>query len=218
MTSKSGLADIVHQMVRDTDISTLLGRPISFPEFHGIGDVHSTHSKRLISYIKDEKFIEVLNKNRCIEGVFCKKNHAPLISERVFKIECDDPNFAFFSLLDFRAKSVFKNYSSLINSEYDVSRNSISENGVFIGKRCVIESNVVIHPGVEIGDDVIIRSGAVLGLDTFQHQRHVGGILSPKHDGILIVEDGVEIGSNVCISKGFSYRPTVVGKNPMYSA
>jgi len=77
---------------------------------------------------------------------------------------------------------------------------------------------LIIHPGVIIANNVTIRSGAVLGLDSFQHQRTSHGILSPRHDGLLFIDEGTEIGAHGAFSKGFSYRPTYIGRDNKFDA
>lgn len=179
-------------------------------EFDGLGDVYSTYAPRLLSYIKDPAYANTLNDNKCIAGVICKKKDAELINERIIKVICDDPNYAFFSIVNDRARDLFANHQTVTNNAIIPPNSYVADNGVILGRNITIEPNVIINPGVEIGDGSIIRSGAVLGLDTFQHQRHMGGIISPKHDGVLVVGKCVEIGANTCISKGFSYSPTII--------
>jgi UDP-3-O-[3-hydroxymyristoyl] glucosamine N-acyltransferase LpxD len=63
---------------------------------------------------------------------------------------------------------------------------------------------------VRIGRGTIVRAGAVLGAEGFEHKRTSRGILSVRHDGEVIIGERVEIGANCAISKGFSFRHTVI--------
>ncbi len=78
--------------------------------------------------------------------------------------------------------------------------------GVYIGNDVTIDDNTVIHPGVKIyhdcviGKEVIIHAGTVIGCDGFgfaaQTNRKYKKI---PQIGNVIIEDFVEIGSNVTI-------------------
>lgn len=80
-----------------------------------------------------------------------------------------------------------------------------------IGKQCIIHPNVVVREGVTIGDRVIIHSGAVIGSDgygyTFEKDEHYK---IPQVGGVII-EDDVEIGSNVSVDRA-TIGNTVIGK------
>jgi UDP-3-O-[3-hydroxymyristoyl] glucosamine N-acyltransferase len=79
---------------------------------------------------------------------------------------------------------------------------------VYIGKNVEIKENTVLYPGVKIyhdckiGSDCIIHAGTVIGSDGF------GFAQTSNHDfqkipqlGNVIIEDNVEIGSNVTIDR-----------------
>ena len=88
-----------------------------------------------------------------------------------------------------------------------VGDNTVIESGahlgrdVTIGADCLIGPNVVLYPGTRLGDRVRIQAGTVIGGDGFgnlwtgeQHQK------IPQL-GTVVIEDDVEIGSNVCIDR-----------------
>lgn len=76
-------------------------------------------------------------------------------------------------------------------------------NGCKIGARSVIHSNVVIYDRVRIGADVVINAGTVIGADGFGYERNEAGALEKfPHLGGVVIEDGVEIGSNTSIDRG----------------
>jgi len=89
--------------------------------------------------------------------------------------------------------------------------------GVFIGektklgKQCIIHSNVVIREGVTIGDRVIIHSGTVIGSDGYGYTFEKGEHYKIPQVGGIIIEDDVEIGSNVSIDRA-TIGDTVIGK------
>lgn len=103
-----------------------------------------------------------------------------------------------------------------IEDEAVISDGVIVEDGCYIGKRSIIGDNtrlyphVIIRENVKIGKNCIIHSGTVIGSDGFGYintpQRH---IKIPQVGGVVI-EDDVEIGSNVSIDRA-TLEDTIVG-------
>jgi UDP-3-O-[3-hydroxymyristoyl] glucosamine N-acyltransferase len=82
--------------------------------------------------------------------------------------------------------------------------------GCVVGARTIIHPNVTIYGGVRIGADVVIHSGTVVGADGFGYERSEDGTLEKfPHVGGVVIEDGVEIGSNTSIDRG-SLGDTVI--------
>jgi UDP-3-O-[3-hydroxymyristoyl] glucosamine N-acyltransferase len=83
---------------------------------------------------------------------------------------------------------------------------------VKIGKHCHIFPNVVIYPGTEIGDEVIIHAGSIIGSDAFYFKKNSDGKHVPLYSsGKVVIEDGVNIGSNCTIDRGVT-SATRIGK------
>ena len=80
-----------------------------------------------------------------------------------------------------------------------------------IGKHCVIHPNVVIREGVAIGDRVVIHSGTVIGSDGYGYAFEKGEHYKIPQVGGVIIEDDVEIGSNVSIDRA-TLGNTVIGR------
>ena len=80
-----------------------------------------------------------------------------------------------------------------------------------IGENCIIYPNVTLREGVRLGNRVIIHSGSAVGSDGFGYVFD-GGVYHkiPQVGGVLI-EDDVEIGSNVSIDRATTGN-TVIGK------
>ena len=145
-------------------------------------------------------------------------------------IRVDDPNIAFSLLLDhFNNQNLLKvgiDSNSSIHKSVKYGENlffgnfSVAEKGVTIGDNVKIQSqvyigenvkignNCLIYPGVKIyrntviGNDCIIHSGTVLGSDGFGFNfDSKGNTLKVVHNGNVIVEDDVEIGSNCTIDR-----------------
>ena len=76
--------------------------------------------------------------------------------------------------------------------------------GVFIGENtkigrdCLIYPNVTIREGVTLGDRVIVHAGTVIGSDGYGYVFEKGEHYKIPQVGGVIIEDDVEIGSNVC--------------------
>ncbi len=72
-----------------------------------------------------------------------------------------------------------------------------------VGARTVIHANVVLYAQTEIGEDVTIHSGTIIGADGYGYQRNAAGELEKfPHIGGVVIENGVEIGSNTSIDRG----------------
>jgi UDP-3-O-[3-hydroxymyristoyl] glucosamine N-acyltransferase len=85
--------------------------------------------------------------------------------------------------------------------------------GVSIGSNCRIYPRVVIYPGTTLGDRVIIHAGAVLGADGFGYVRDQtnGAYTQFPQQGMLVIEDDVEVGANTTIDRG-ALEETRIGR------
>jgi len=85
---------------------------------------------------------------------------------------------------------------------------------VYIGPNCsigkcqidegtILHGNIYIYPNTKIGKRVIVHGGTVIGSEGFSYERNERGELEnfPQVGGVVI-EDDVEIGSNVSIDHG----------------
>lgn len=72
-----------------------------------------------------------------------------------------------------------------------------------VGERSVIHAHVSLYPQTRVGSDVTVHAGTVIGADGYGYQRNERGELEKfPHLGGVVVEDGVEIGSNTSIDRG----------------
>ena len=106
---------------------------------------------------------------------------------------------------------------AFLSDEVSIGDGTIILPGVFvgektkIGKQCVIHPNVVIREGVSIGDRVIIHSGTVIGSDGYGYTFEKGEHYKIPQVGGVIIEDDVEIGSNVSVDRA-TLGNTVIGR------
>lgn len=146
-------------------------------------------------------------------------------------IRVDDPYLSFLKVLEkFSSKAHLQktgiHKTAVIAKSSKISKhNSIGAN-CYIGERCIIKKNVRILPNtvimndVEIGEDVliyphvtvyhgckigkssIIHSGCIIGSDGFGQARNPDGTYTKiPQNGIVVLEENVEIGSNCTIDR-----------------
>ncbi len=79
-----------------------------------------------------------------------------------------------------------------------------------IGEDCVIYPNVTLRENVRIGNRVIVHSGSVIGSDGFGYVFEEGKHHKIPQVGGVIIEDDVEIGSNVSVDRATTGN-TIIG-------
>lgn len=77
---------------------------------------------------------------------------------------------------------------------------SVGENSS-IGTHCRLDSNVTVYHHCQIGNFCIIQANTTLGATGFGYSYIDGQHHLIPHNGGVILEDGVEIGSNSCIDR-----------------
>jgi UDP-3-O-[3-hydroxymyristoyl] glucosamine N-acyltransferase len=145
-------------------------------------------------------------------------------------IEVEDPNKAFFKILikyfspefplegiDSSAfihpsasigdgaavgKNVVISAGCKIGNNTKIFHNSVLMDNVEIGEDNLIYPNVTIREGCKLGNRCIIHSGTVIGSDGFGYYTDDKGVYNKiPQIGIVILEDDVELGSNVSIDR-----------------
>ena len=211
------------------------------PEGKGDVEIKSISSPKLasgsdITFLSDAKYKEQINSSAAA-AVIVKKGVS--FSGKIC-LEVDDPylGYALIAQLfeDVSAlfgagvhKNVFVDPSAKIDASVSigpgtvigadvrigantrVDANCVIERGVRIGEDVRIDSGVVIRHGTLIGSKVVIQSGSVIGSDGFGNAKSGAQYVRIPCFGIVIIEDGAEIGACVTIDRG-NFEPTVVGK------
>lgn len=145
-------------------------------------------------------------------------------------IRVKDPNYAFSKLLSHfnntNTNKVGIDEKSSLHSTVEYGDNlffdkfSVAEENVvlgenvkihsqvYLGRNVVIGNNTIIYPGVKIysdsiiGDNCIIHSGTVIGSDGFGFNfDSYGNTTKVIHNGNVVIENDVEIGSNCTIDR-----------------
>lgn len=189
-------------------------------DYDEVGLLVTPSEGKLLSFIESKKYINQVNENNSIKGIFCTQEMADIKQFRtdIDLIIVDDPKWFFFSIVDYLAKNQ-ERVPTVIDPSSRVNTTAyVSPMGVIIGKNCVIEPNVTIHSDVTIGNNVIVRAGSVIGSEGFEHKKTTRGVLSVTHNGEVIIHNNVEIGANSHVAKGFSYRSTVIGESTKLDA
>jgi len=86
-----------------------------------------------------------------------------------------------------------------------------------IGLGSTVGDGSVLHPGVkllsrcQIGKNVVLNAGVVIGSEGYGFDQTDEGHQKIPHLGIVVVEDGVEIGANTCIDRA-RFEKTKIGQ------
>jgi len=162
-------------------------------------------------------------------AIFVKKGFDKYRKDITY-LEVADPNKAFFIVvkkffspefnLSGKDATAFIHPESTVSQSCSIGRNVVISAGCKIGDNVKIYHNCVILDNVEIGDNVlifptvtirenskignnvIIHSGSVIGSDGFGYTpNEKGEYVKIPQIGNVIIEDDVEIGSNVSIDR-----------------
>jgi len=79
-----------------------------------------------------------------------------------------------------------------------------------IGHRCRLDHNVVIYHNCRLGNNVIIQANSTIGSIGFGYAFIDGAHRLIPHNGIVVIEDFVEIGAGVCIDRA-KFGETKIG-------
>ena len=90
----------------------------------------------------------------------------------------------------------------IIGNNVKIFHNTVLMENTSIGEDSLIYPNVTIRENCKVGNSVIIHSGTVIGSDGFGYTPNAGGEFEKiPQIGNVIIEDYVEIGSNVSIDR-----------------
>jgi UDP-3-O-[3-hydroxymyristoyl] glucosamine N-acyltransferase len=99
-------------------------------------------------------------------------------------------------------KNVVVSAGSIIGKNTKIFHNTTLAEDVQIGNNCLVHSNVSIRENCKLGNNVIVHSGTVIGSDGFGYSPNEKGEYEKiPQIGNVIIEDDVEIGSNVSIDR-----------------
>lgn len=157
-------------------------------------------TKSSLCFTKKQSYLEGLAVNAVI---IAPEN---TLVENFAVIESKNPRLTFaraLNLLSIDPGFSAPNTPAIIHPSAKVKDTCVIGCGVNIGKRTIIEHNVVIADGVKIGDDCYIKSNSVIGEPGFGFERDENGIpIRLIHLGSVVIGNRVEIGSLNTVCKG----------------
>ena len=196
-------------------------------------------SKFLRSSIASENDLTFYNNSKYCKKT---KSNFVLTSEKFIKefdidkkllisnnIEVDIAKLSHLFYRSINKKEISKLDNFKIGSESSIAENSSINNAVIIGDNfslghystidhnCLIGNNVKIGNNVTlsnaiIGDNVSISDGVKIGQPGFGFAYSESDIINIFHIGRVIIQNGVNIGTNCTIDRG-SFNDTIIGEN-----
>jgi len=99
-------------------------------------------------------------------------------------------------------KNVVVSRGCTIGDNTKIFHNTVLYDNVEVGSNCLFFSNISIRENCKVGNRVIIHSGVVIGSDGFGFNPNEKGVYQKiPQIGNVVLEDDVEIGSNVSIDR-----------------
>ena len=188
-----------------------------------------------ITFISAQRFVKDLSGCRAS----CVIVKEPIADIDITQLKVSNPYFAFAKLLEYfyinpqkplgiskdaivSDKARIGKDVSILPFSYISDRVSVGDRTVIhpyvfigddtaVGEDCLIYPNVTLRENVKIGNRVIIHSGSVIGSDGFGYVFEKGRHYKIPQVGGVIIEDDVEIGSNVSIDRATTGN-TIIGK------
>jgi len=176
--------------------------------------------KSQIAFLNDDRLIEDL-KNTNAGAVILKESNLEFLPAQSNAIVSKNPHLDMARISKYFEKKAFQHdgeciidksaivdKNAIIGNDTTVKENAYIMAGVVIGanvqigKNTIIYPNVVIYDNTIIGDDCIIQAGAIIGSDGFGYAHtEYGEHVKIHHTGNVVLENGVEIGSNTTIDR-----------------
>lgn len=176
-------------------------------------------SERELSFVANTKYINDIKKTRAGVVILSAENAQHLPSSSIALV-CDEPYLMMAKASKYFAPPL-QNPSApepIIGKNCDISAKATIENGATIGDKCTIMAgayvgtnvkigdNVILHPNTTIyrdcvvGNDCMIHAGTIIGSDGFGFATtKLGTHVKIYQNGNVVLEEDVEIGSNVTI-------------------
>lgn len=195
-------------------IKQVLGKVIpSDLTFDYLGLVND-ESENVLSFCDDERYLEELDDNAKIKGVFILPEIRGKLKRRdLVLIESQDPRHDFYMLVNHLERTQYVKEVSTISAKAHIDpKASVAEYNVHIADDVIVGPHATVLPDVVIESGAVIEAGAVVGAEGFQYKRTLEGILSVFHGGQVRIGKKVVVGANTTIDKGFSFRSTEIGE------
>lgn len=177
---------------------------------------------RVLSYVTNESYGEVVEKNPAIVCLVVNKNDLKVyqslcIERKLSFIISGNPERTFYDIhdylyyhTDFYDKYEF---APVIGEKCEIHPSAIIEKGVRIGSFVTIDANTVIRKGTVIEDYCMIGCNTVIGSEGFQIIKQDGKNRKIIHSGGTLLREHVCVGDNVTIGNSLFEDTTYIGKN-----
>ena len=190
-----------------------------------------------LSFCSNDKYITLINSTKA-KCCILKKEFQSYLPKNCNYIFVENPYLVFSILthLFFErpksngciSKNAYVNTKSIIKENVQINHGAIIKENATISKNVIISENTIIGPNVLIGENTVIesnctinnailgnncriKSSTVIGGDGFGF---VPGLINSDiiHNGNVVIEDNVNIGSNCSIDRA-TLKSTIVGIN-----
>lgn len=183
-------------------------------EFVGINTLVSA-SENELSFLENPKYLKDLSSTKA-GAVFMKPEFTHLLPKGIIALVDNEPYLKmalatkFFkqSLVATKSQDSFVMENVHLGSNVKMGKNVKILSGAYIGDNvtlgdeCTIYPNVVIYNNTEIGNRVTIHANSVIGSDGFGYAHtKMGEHVKIYHNGKVVIEDDVEIGSNTSVDR-----------------
>ena len=181
-----------------------------------------------ISFLTSAKYLDELSNTKAL-AVLIEERYANLLPKSTIALITDEPYLKLALTSKFFAyKVVTKGGHPHLGDGCDIDKRirfgqdvTIGENvtilsgcyigdGVTIGSNTLLHANVTLYHHTKIGSDCIIHSGTVIGSDGygFAHTKE-GEHIKIYQNGIVEIEDSVEIGANCTVDRAVFGRTLI---------
>ncbi len=173
-----------------------------------------------LTFLEKEKYASSVLRTKA-SAVMLRSNDLKYLPKESLGVLTPNPYLAFAYLTQFFVKPLFGSPKEpIVAEDVQVASNALIGKGsviakgcvimagvvigenVKVGKNCIIYPNVCIYNDCEIGDNVRIHANSVIGSDGFGYAHTQNGEhIKIYHNGKVVLEEEVEIGSNTSIDR-----------------
>ena len=205
-------------MITGKIINDILNLHINTKIFFSIMGLSNSSQENTLTFCDDEKYIDQINNNINIRGIFAPQKFKDRFRDNLFLIYVEEPRLSFYKLYNQYFQNIYKKQDTEILKSAKIHQTaSIAEYNVVIDEHVTIGPNVTIYPDVIIGKNCIIKANSVIGVDDVETKRTSEGLINVFHDGKVIINDNVSIGANTTIVKGIYGQDTIIETNTLVS-
>jgi len=199
--------------VNNSDLTRILSIETKTEEFFLA--LSNSVTPNTLTFCDTEKYLPQIKSNSNITGLFLTEEMKQKIQRNdLTEFVVEDPRYSFYYLLNEVSKEKYNRWESEVDKSAQIHKTAyVSDHNVSIGSNTIISANVTILADVTIGNNCVIQPGTVIGSEGFEYKKTSKGILSVFHNGQVVIKNYVEIGSNTCVDKGFSFRDTIINDN-----